>query len=60
MTAREMIKMLFQDGWQVEYQKGSHIKLKHPTKVGAVTIPNHKGDLAPGTVASIKRQAQIK
>ncbi|WP_425426434.1 type II toxin-antitoxin system HicA family toxin [Thermicanus aegyptius] len=25
----------------------------HPTKSGKVTVPNHKGDIAPGTRNSI-------
>ncbi|SPF40401.1 hypothetical protein SBF1_2200004 [Candidatus Desulfosporosinus infrequens] len=39
---------------------GSHIQLKHPTKTGKVTVPNHKGDLAPGTLNSILKQAGLK
>jgi predicted RNA binding protein YcfA (HicA-like mRNA interferase family) len=62
MTVREVLKILHNDGWQ-EVQgrtKGSHIQLKHPTKPGKVTVPNHSGDLPLGTLRSIKKQAGLK
>lgn len=40
--------------------KGSHIQLKHPSKPGKVTVTNHKGDIAPGTLNSILKQAGLK
>ena len=62
MTVREILRILYKDGWrEVEARtKGSHIQLKHPTKAGKVTVPNHKGDIAPGTLNSILRQAGLK
>mgnify|MGYP001017607271 FL=1 len=62
MTVREILKILNKAGWMpVEARtKGSHIQLKHPTKPGKVTVPNHKGDLAPGTLNSIFKQAGLK
>ena len=47
MTVREILKILYKDGWkEVESRaKGSHIQLKHPTKTGKVTVPYHKGDI---------------
>jgi predicted RNA binding protein YcfA (HicA-like mRNA interferase family) len=59
MTVREILKVLHDDGWKECDQHGSHIQLKHDTKKGKVTIPNHKGDLAKKTVHSIYRQAGI-
>ncbi len=38
----------------------SYISLKHQTKSGKVTVPNHNGDLKPGTLNSIYRQAGLK
>ncbi len=35
-------------------------KLKHPFKPGKVTVPDHRGDLAPGTLNSILKQAGLK
>lgn len=62
MTVREIIKLLYNDGWrEVEARtKGSHIQLKHPAKPGKVTVANHKGDIAPGTLNSILKQAGLK
>lgn len=62
MTAREIVKLLRQDGWQeVESRtKGSHIQFKHSTKPGKVTVPSHSGDIPVGTLKNIKRQAGLK
>ncbi|MBN2287573.1 MAG: type II toxin-antitoxin system HicA family toxin [Tissierellales bacterium] len=62
MTVREVLIILHKDGWkEIEARtKGSHIQLKHPTKSGKVTVPSHKGDIAPGTLNSILKQAGIK
>lgn len=60
MTVREMLKVLHKDGWYTINQEGSHISLKHPTKPGKVTVPNHGGDLKPGTLNSIFKQAELK
>ena len=61
MTVREVLKLLHKDGWyEVPGRiKGSHLQLKHPTKRGKVTVPNHTGDIPPGTLHSIKRQAEL-
>lgn len=61
MTVREILKMLYKEGWYEESNrsKGSHIQLKHPTKPGKVTIPNHSGDIPIGTLHSIKKQAGL-
>ncbi|MCX4361668.1 MAG: type II toxin-antitoxin system HicA family toxin [Mucispirillum schaedleri] len=60
MTVREVLKMLYRDGWYVVNQEGSHMNLKHPTKPGKVTVANHSGDIKPGTLRSIYRQAGLK
>ena len=61
MKIREIIKLLKADGWYLVTTKGSHQLYKHPTKPGRVTIAGHPGDdLAPGTLNSILKQAQMK
>lgn len=60
MKVREVLKLLNKDGWTVKDTKGSHIQLTHPTKPGKITIPNYKGDIPPGTLNSIWRQAGLK
>jgi predicted RNA binding protein YcfA (HicA-like mRNA interferase family) len=58
---REIIRQIERDGWYLVVTRGSHRQYKHPTKPGRVTIAGHPGDeLAPGTLNSILKQAQIK
>ena len=59
-TVRQILKILRKDGWYVVNQEGSHIQLKHPTKQGKVTVPNHNGDISLGTEKSIYKQAKLK
>lgn len=61
MKVRDTMKMIEADGWYLVATKGSHRQYKHPTKPGRVTIAGHPGDdLAPGTLSSILKQAQLK
>lgn len=61
MKVRDVIKLIEADGWFLIVTKGSHRQYKHPTKLGRVTIAGHPGDdLAPGTLNSILKQAQVK
>ena len=63
MTVREVLKLLHADGWrEVDGRtKGSHIQLKHPTKPGKVTIPQHPGDTIDATLLKkILKQAGLK
>ena len=61
MKVRDIIKMIEADGWYLVATKGSHRQYKHPSKPGRVTIAGHPGDdLAPGTLNSILKQAQLK
>lgn len=61
MTAREILKLLHNDGWYDVDQDGSHLQLKHPVKPGKVTVAVHgKKDIPPGTLNSILKQAGLK
>jgi predicted RNA binding protein YcfA (HicA-like mRNA interferase family) len=61
VKVREIIKFIEADGWFLIATKGSHRQYKHPTKPGRVTIAGHPGDdLAPGTLNSIYKQAQLQ
>jgi predicted RNA binding protein YcfA (HicA-like mRNA interferase family) len=61
MKVRDVIKLIEADGWYLVVTKGSHRQYKHSTKAGRVTIAGHPShDLAPGTLNSIFKQAQIK
>ncbi len=61
MKVREVIKRLEADGWELVRTRGSHRQYKHPTKPGLVTVAGKpSADMAPGTLANIFRQAQLK
>lgn len=62
MTVREVLKLLHADGWKEvpERTKGAHIQLKHDAKPGKVTVSSHGGDIPPGTLNSILKQAGLK
>jgi len=62
MKIRDVIDIISNDGWFEVRQKGSHKQYKHSVKKGLVTIACHKmsDDIAPGTLDSILKQAQIK
>lgn len=61
MKIREIIKLIEADKWYLVATKGSHRQYKHSIKLGRVTIAGHPGhDLAPGTLNSVLKQAQLK
>jgi predicted RNA binding protein YcfA (HicA-like mRNA interferase family) len=61
VKVRDVLKLLEDDGWYLVRTRGSHRQYKHPTKTGLVTLPGKPGDdLAPGTLNSILKQAQLK
>jgi predicted RNA binding protein YcfA (HicA-like mRNA interferase family) len=58
---RDVIKLMEADGWYLVTTRGSHRQYKHPAKSGRVTIAGHPNDdLAPGTLNSVFKQAQIQ
>jgi len=61
MKVNEILMMLKADGWYLAATRGSHRQFKHPVKSGRVTVPGKPSDdLAPGTLNSILKQAQLK
>jgi len=61
MKVYEILALLAADGWYLANTKGSHRQFKHPSKPGRVTVPGKPSDdLAPGTLNSILKQAQLK
>jgi predicted RNA binding protein YcfA (HicA-like mRNA interferase family) len=60
MTVREVLRQLNRDGWVLVRTRGDHRQLKHPVKVGTVTVAGHPNDdIHPKTLASIWRQAEV-
>ena len=61
MKVDEVIRRLEQDGWFLVGTRGSHRQYKHTVKAGRVTVAGKPSDdLAPGTLGSIFKQAQLK
>ena len=61
MKYREIIKIIKNDGWLIDRQKGSHKQYKHKTKKGLVTISGKENqDIPIGILKSILKQSQIK
>lgn len=61
MKVNEILVMLKMDGWYLATTRGSHRQFKHPVKSGRVTVPGKPSDdLAPGTLNSILKQAQLR
>ncbi|MDR0294135.1 MAG: type II toxin-antitoxin system HicA family toxin [Oscillospiraceae bacterium] len=58
-SSKEVLRMLRDDGWYEVGSEGSHVQLKHPAKLGKVTVPLHR-EIKPGTLNSIKKQAGLK
>ena len=54
---REVIRVLQRLGWVRVGQEGSHIKFTLPDGTKMVSVPEHRGELRPGTFSSILRQA---
>ena len=61
MKVSEVLRLLNDDGWYLVTVRGSHRQLKHPEKVGRVTVAGKpRDDVAPGTLNSIFKQADLK
>ena len=61
MKVRDVLKKLEVDGWVIVRTKGSHRQMKHPTKLGTVTVAGKPNvDVPIGTLKSIWKQAQIE
>ncbi len=54
---REVINVLERIGFYKVRQRGSHLQMKRGNLL--VTIPVHSGDITPGTLKSILRQAKL-
>jgi predicted RNA binding protein YcfA (HicA-like mRNA interferase family) len=58
-SSREVLQILFADGWIIKHQVGSHVQLMHPTKPGKTTVPHPRKDMDPKTLHSIAKQADV-
>ncbi len=60
VSAKDLIRALEKEGFQILRQKGSHIILqkKTPAEVVTAVVPNHS-EIAKGTLRSILRKTKI-
>jgi predicted RNA binding protein YcfA (HicA-like mRNA interferase family) len=61
VSGDDVIRVLGKFGYVAVRQKGSHVRLRHPTDPARapVTVPQHK-ELATGTLRRILRDAQLE
>lgn len=60
MTAREIIKLLKENGFEEISSNGSHRKLFNPQTSKTVIVPYHSKELKKGTEQGILKQAGLK
>jgi predicted RNA binding protein YcfA (HicA-like mRNA interferase family) len=58
-SSKDVLRALKADGWVEVRQKGSHIRLKHPTKPGSVTVAHPYKDVPIGTLRAIENQSGV-
>lgn len=59
-THRDITKHLKKNGWSLTRERGDHEIYTHPKSINNVTVPKHKGDLAPGTIRDIMSKSQLE
>lgn len=60
ITSKRMLAALLRAGFFVHHQTGSHVNLRHKTKMHLhAIVPRHSRDLAPKTIKSIIIQAEM-
>jgi predicted RNA binding protein YcfA (HicA-like mRNA interferase family) len=61
MKVSEILRPLHDDRWFLVATRGNHRQFKHNAKPGGVTVAGKPSDdLAPGTLNSTLKQAQLK
>ena len=59
-SSKKVLQLLHEDGWYEVDKEGSHLQLKHPNKLGKVTVIHPTKDLKKTTYFSILKQAGLK
>jgi len=61
INVRDMLRRLFEDGWVIVRQRGSHRHLRHLLTSGTLTVAGHPADTIPrGAYRQILRKAGLK
>lgn len=60
MKVRDALLLIEADSWHLARTRGSHRQYKHSAQSGSIAISRKPSDdLAPGTISSIRPQAQL-
>lgn len=59
-SSREVLKILYDDGWYEVACVGDHVQLKHPVKPGKVTVTHPVKDIPRRTLNSVAKQAGVQ
>lgn len=60
VTGAQLVRALKRAGWFVTHQLGSHTYLRHPDRIGIVTVPVHaRRIMKPKVLTTILKQAGI-
>ncbi len=61
LTGNRVVVALQRAGWEIERQRGSHVRMSHPERPEAmVTVPMRRGKaVKPATIFSVLRQAGL-
>lgn len=59
LSHNEISKHLKTKGWALKRTQGGHDVWEHPSAQQKIAVPRHRGDLAPGTVRSILKTADV-
>lgn len=60
MKPKEMVKLLKKNGFTIESQNGSHVKMRNQDNGKQVIVPLHTKDLKKGTEQAILKQSGLK
>ncbi|MCL5062831.1 MAG: type II toxin-antitoxin system HicA family toxin [Nitrospirae bacterium] len=60
LTPDNLIRILLQNGFEFDHQRGSHRVYYNCQTKRRVTVPYHKRDLPKGTLLSILKQAGLR
>ena len=58
VSGAELVSALEELGWAAIRQRGSHVRLKHPSRAVPLVVPLHR-ELKRGTLAGILRDAGV-
>jgi predicted RNA binding protein YcfA (HicA-like mRNA interferase family) len=58
LSGERLVKALERAGWTVARQRGSHVRMKHPERRVALTVPLHR-ELKRGTLSGILNDAGL-